>query len=630
MTRAARLVVGVIGHVDHGKTSLVRALTGTETDRLPEERRRGISIALGFAHLELDGASVDLIDMPGHERFVRTLISGATGVDAVLLVVAANEGIKPQTLEHLDVAVLLGLRRAAIAITKADLVPSDRLAEVAAAVAALAERAGLEAQTPVAVSAPGGEGIPALRAALAALLHGAAPAPDNAAPFLPIDRVFSVAGHGTVVTGTLRGGSLSAGQDVQLAPGAGAARIRGVQVHGARAATVAPGQRVAVNLRGIDASAVRPGAALSMPGLLRPSTWLTVQLRATASAPALPTTTVLRLLLGTDELDARLRLLDRDVLQPGDMALAQLRCTGAVAIPAREHVILRIASPALTVAGGRILDNEAYRLRRNDPAVLARLRSLADARPEELVRAEAAAAGMGGSSLGRLAALAGVGPALAAQYLANGSNVVLRGGAVVTAAALDAAQSRVSAALTRLGLEGTLPLGRLRTALPGIGAAVLDEALVRLAAAGTVRQDAGAVHLVQRDRDASRAAAASALEDRMAASLLRAGLTPPDMWVLAPDPPARRALAQLVRAGVAIPTTDKVQKRDLVFHRDAVAAARRRLTPLLSAPGLKVTEAGQSLGISRKYSVPLLEYLDSVQFTRRVEDRRVLGPGAAA
>src|SRR4051794_9506987 len=283
-----RLVVGVIGHVDHGKSALVRALTGIDTDRLPEEKRRGISIALGFAHVTADGVALDLIDMPGHERFVRTMIAGATGIHAVLLVVAANEGTKPQTREHVDIAGLLGLRQAVIAVTKTAPAPAEQCEAIASEAAALVTRAGLQAGRPVHTAALHGHGIDALRTALAAI-EAESPAANGIA-FLPIDRAFSVAGHGTVVTGTLRGGAMGQGDPLELLPERRPARVRALQVHGARVTTALPGQRVAVNLREIQPDEVPRGAALAAAGLLTPSSWLTVQLRAVDSAPPLPTT----------------------------------------------------------------------------------------------------------------------------------------------------------------------------------------------------------------------------------------------------------------------------------------------------------------------------------------------------
>ncbi len=619
-----RLLLGVIGHVDHGKTALVRALTGMETDRLAEEQRRGISIALGFAHLPLPGgAVVDLVDMPGHERFVRTMIAGATGMDAVLLVVSAAEGIKPQTVEHVDIAGLLGLRQAVVAVTKADLVPAAQAEAVGRDAAAIAAAAGLQVREPVVTSAVGRAGLVALQEAIQAALAATPPPEDAGFPYLPIDRAFSLAGHGTVVTGTLRRGSLVRGAELEAVPAGLAMRVRGLQVHGAAVAEAAPGQRVAVNLRGVEPAAVPRGMALTAAGLLMPSDWLSVALQAVASAPPLANGARLRLLFGTSEVDVRLRLLDRDALAPGGAALAQLRCSPAVALPARERFILRLASPAQTVAGGRVLDPQTVRQRRHAPGVLARLRALLGAGPDEIVRAEVVLAGEAGVSLRRLARLAGVAPAPAAAALAGA--VVLRSGTAVAAEALGRVMQRAVAALQPHpdGLSREA-LGRM---LPAAGGAVLDEALLRLGQSGAVRQERGLVRVVQAAREQDRADAEAATARRLLALLRQGGLTPPDPDALAPDKNTRRLLDRLVREGAVVKASDRVQQRDLYFHPDAVDAARRQLAPHLRAPGLLVREAGELLGISRKFSVPLLEHLDAVRFTRRVADRRVLAQG---
>ena len=617
-----RLLLGVIGHVDHGKTALVRALTGMETDRLEEEKRRGISIALGFAHLALPGAVADLIDMPGHERFVRTMISGATGIDAVLLVVSAAEGIKPQTVEHVDIAGLLGLREAVVAVSKADLVPHARAEAVGREAKALAEAAGMSVRQPVLTSATAGTGLDALRDAIHQALAAVSAPEDAGFPYLPVDRAFSLAGHGTIVTGTLRRGGLPVGAELLAIPSGETVRVRGLQVHGAQVAAAAPGQRVAVNLRGTELPAVPRGSALTSGGLLTPSAWVSVQIRAVAGAPKLPTTARLRLLFGTEEVDARLRLLDRDELQPGETALAQLHCSPPIAVPAREPFILRVPSPAMTVAGGRVLDPDTVRQRRNAPGVLARLATLAAASPAEIVRREVERAKEAGASLTRLARTAGVAPAHAAALLNGSTAIVLRSGIAVMPDALDAVAARLPS-LLQPHPEGLSreALGRL---LPGVGAAVLDEAAMRLARSGVLRQERGLIRVYQAAHERTQADADAALAAGMLATLSKAGLTPPDAWTLAPDPRAKRLLDRLVKEGAVVRTTDRVQKRDLFFHPDAVDAARQRLRPLLREPGLLVKEAGEALGISRKFSVPLLEHLDAVRFTKRVADRRVL------
>ncbi len=619
------LLLGVIGHVDHGKTALVRALTGTETDRLPEEQRRGISIALGFAHARIGGDEVDIIDMPGHERFVRTMVSGATGIDAVLLVVAANEGVMPQTVEHVDIAVLLGLRRAVIVITKADLVPPEAAAAMAGEVAAFAAGSGLQAGAPILASAVTGAGFDAIRQAIGRIILDTMPPTDAGFAYLPVDRAFTIAGHGTVVTGTLRRGRLQAGDELEITPGGLRTRIRSLQVHGSTVPAAEPSQRVAVNLRGMEVTNVPRGVALCDPGLLPPGDWLSVELTAVAGASPLRTTTRLQLLFGTDEVEARLRLLDRDELSPGQTALAQLHCARPVSVPSREHFILRLASPALTVAGGRILDPATRRLRRHAPRTLARLAALADAEGARILAVEIQASAGEGVPVARLARLVGLAPARVVPLLPTLDMVRTRGDVIVARAALD----KIVAGLPRLLQGQTAGISRERLAAlveKDVSAPVLDEAIARLVAAGTLRQDGGLIRVPRPAQEREQASQETQLADRLAETIRKGALTPPDM---PSDIPTRRMLDRLIRAGILVRTFDKVQKREVLFHHEAVEAARRQLIPLMSnGHGLLVGEAGAALGISRKYSVPLLEYLDQIQFTRRVGDRRLLTASA--
>ncbi len=545
----------------------------------------------------------------------------------MLLVVAANEGIKPQTVEHVDIAGLLGVRRAVVAVSKADLVTPEEAAAVAGQAATFAARAGLFPAPPILTSATTGLGVPALKQALADAVAAARPPEEDGFPYLPVDRAFSVAGYGTVVTGTLRRGTLAVGDEIAALPGGLAVRVRALQVHGARVATASPGQRVAVNLRGVEPGQVPRGTALTARGLLAPSAWLSVTMRAVDGGPALRGNARLALLVGTSEVEARLRLLDRDALEPGATALAQLQCAQPVAIPARERFVLRTLSPPVTVGGGRVLEPVTARLRRHAPEVLARLAALAEADPAGIVAGEVARAGAAGVRLELLARLAGVAPARAAAMLRDLSAVIGRGGVAMTRAALDAVLAEIPGRLA--ASEPAHPDGlsrdRLAALLPEAGPAVLDEAIARLVAQGALLHAGGSVRIRRDAREQDRAREEAALAAGLAEALRQGGLRPPDPATLAPDPPAKRRLERLVREGVAIRTLDRVQKREILFHCEAVEVARRHLAPLLAKPpGLLTGEAGAALGISRKYSVPLLEYLDATGFTRRLGDRRML------
>jgi selenocysteine-specific elongation factor len=620
-----RTLFGVIGHVDHGKTALVRVLTGIDTDRLPEEKRRGISIALGFAHFLGKDAVIDLIDMPGHERFVRTMISGATGLDAVLLVVAANEGIKPQTIEHLDIAALVGVRRAVIAVTKADLVDAETLAAARGSVARLVAKAGLETGAPITTSATMGTGIEELRNALLACAEAHVTRDDGFA-WLPVDRAFSVPGFGTVATGTLHRGALSVGDELSLIPGGPIARVRGLQVHRLAVARAVPGSRVAVNLRGVGTSALGRGQALVTPGVLKPAIWLNSLLHVVESAPGpIQTGARLKLLFGTTEVEARLRLLDRDALTPGETAPAQLRSAAPVTLPSGERCVLRTVSPPRTVAGGRVLEATSQRLRRNDAAVIARLLRLADSDQEAVIAGELEEAGGRGVALEDLARVAGLSPSRVTKHLPRLRACLAKGQVAVRLEVLSAVMTGVLGALARTRTPSTIE--GLHRLLPGpLGLPVLEEALHRLVARGGLRQSGGTWHLARPEQERHQRQLDAELAQRLAELLRTAGLSPPGPdEILAAHPGARRALDGLRRSGELVLTFDRVQKRQFLFHREAVAEARRRLAPLLAKPpGILVKEAGAVLGISRKYSVPLLEYFDAVQYTRRHGDRRML------
>lgn len=539
----------------------------------------------------------------------------------------------PQTREHVDIAGLLGVTRAVIAVTKADLVPPERSAAVAREAAALTAGAGLAAAAPGLVSAVKGQGIEALRDAIGDALS-TAPEPDEFGfVYLPVDRVFSVAGHGTVVTGTLRRGTLLASDEIEAVPATLPVRVRGLQVHGVRATAASPGQRVAVNLRGVELARMRRGTALATPGLLPASNWLSVVLRAVEGSPKLPSGVRLVILFGTAEVSARLRLLDREALEPGETALAQVQCAEPVAVPAREHFILRTTSPALTVAGGRVLDPQARRERRHSAAMLDRLRLLAASTPAQIVAREVETAGPAGVPLAHLARLAGLAPprvveALQAQRPAP--VVLARSRIIVARPAFEAVLARLSQALAAQqdAYPTGMTRGQLAALVPEPSSAVLEEAVAQLVAKGTLRQESGLVRVPHLAREADRARQESAAAATLAERLRQAGLAPPDAHEIAPDPSSRRLLDRLVREGTVVRALDRVQKREILFHRDAIEAAQRRLTPLLAqAPGLLVKDAGAALGISRKYSVPLLEHLDAIRFTRRIADRRVLAQG---
>jgi selenocysteine-specific elongation factor len=622
------LLVGVVGHVDHGKTALVRALTGKDTDRLPEEKARGVSILPGFALLRTPAGEIDLVDLPGHERFIRAMISGATGMSAVLLAVAANEGVKPQTLEHLAIARLIGVRRGVVALTKADLVPAEVLAARAADIGDLLGRFALAAPV-VATSAVDGRGVAAVAEGLDALLREGSPPRDDGFAYLPIDRVFVVPGIGPVVTGTLRRGALRVGDPVELCPGGRTARIRGLQIHDRPVEVAAPGRRVAAALRGVEQAELARGLALATPGALVASRWLDAIMACAKGAPRpIESGERVRLLVGTTEVEARVRLAGPSALRPGDSGVGQIHCASAVAVPAREPFVLRLASPALTLGGGRILDPAARRRRRDAPAQAA-LGALADSRPAAILMARLAEAGPAGCAAADLARLLGVAPDRVRRRLAEIGAKPPDGDRVVHPDAWAGLHERLLAGLAahhrERPLEHGWPHDRAATLVGGCAdPGVLHALVAELAAQGAVVADRGLL----RRADFHPAEQGSALTRTVEEAFRNGRLQPPDEAVVVAEDPGRRdALRFLQREGLIVRARDRVQNRTILFHREAVdeaaAALRRRFG---DAPFL-AREAGAVWGTTRKFSIPLLEHLDAAGVTIRRGDARVLAPG---
>jgi selenocysteine-specific elongation factor len=616
-------VLGVIGHVDHGKTALVRALTGQDTDRLPEEKQRGISIALGFAHIQIDAdTDIDLIDMPGHERFVRTMISGATGIDAVLLVVSANEGIKPQTIEHIDIAALLGLRRAIVTISKIDLVSPEQAQCVADDTVRLLAQRDFKCAPAVMTSALHAQGVDALRDALRSLAAQQQPRSTDGLVFMPVDRAFSIAGHGPVVTGTLRGAAVKPGDTLELLPLRRAVRVRAVQVHGANVPAALPGQRVALNLRDVDSDELQRGMVLAVADTLALSDWLTISIQSVASAPPLTNGMRLTALLGTSELEVRLRLLDRDVLAAGESGFAQLHCAQPVAMPAGEHVVLRLASPPQTVAGGKVLEPETRRLRRKTVAILKRLKDLNDLPTLELLNAEVQREARAGTSLSCLSQLSSLTTSRVVELLRDLPVVIGKSGLVVWKADVEKLLARIPALLAAHATG--LTHDKLLAALPGASIAVLDEMLARLQARKLIVERGKQYFIPKPDEDRARVDQETHLMTQLAERLRRDGLTPPLPAEIINSPQSKRAIERLLRDGVIVRAVDRAKGKELFFHRDAIEQAQQVLAPLLTnAPGLLVTDIAAALGISRKFCMPLLDHLDTVKFTRRIDDRRM-------
>lgn len=641
----ARRVLGTAGHIDHGKTALVRALTGVDTDRLPEEKARGITIALGFAPLDLGGGlRMSVVDVPGHERLVRTMVAGASGIDVLLLVVAADEGVMPQTREHLAVCDLLGLRRAVVALSKCDLVDDETATLAEEEVHGLLAPGPLADAPVVRVSAVTGAGLSALRDALrACALEGEARTPRWGPPRLWIDRVFAMRGFGTVVTGTLVGAALETGQRMGIEPSGLVARVRGLQTHGQAAERVEPGVRCAVNLQGVDVAAVARGQVVTLPGRVAPTDRLDARVRWLPGTPPLTKPSPALFLAGTAECLARVTLVGDGPVAPGRHGLVRVHLErGPLPLLPGDGFVLRgfarTGDGGWTLGGGTVLDVAPVRLRAGDPELLHQLELLAagDADTGLVLRAERA--GAAGVTTGELSARTGLGPDDVAARMdarvAAGEVIAAGGGRWLAAAAAEALGRDALAALAAYHqhepLQPGMPRGALRGRLPERATDdVVDTVLARLAAAGAIVLEGDRVR--RREHAPSLGASDRDRVERIRAESHRRGLAPPtarewgERLGVAPSR-VRDLLAHLEREGVLVRAPG-----DLWFDRAAVDALRERVVDHLRAHRTLDTKSYKRLiGTTRKHAVPLMELLDAEGLTRRRGEVRVLLGTAAS
>ncbi len=628
------VVIGTAGHIDHGKTALVRRLTGIDTDRLKEERERGISIDLGFAHLALpSGRHVAIVDVPGHERFVKNMLAGATGVDVVLLVVAADEGVMPQTREHLTIVELLDVHRGVVALTKSDLVTSDLAGAAREEVAALLAAGPLRDAPIVPVSSVTGEGIPALLAALEAAVASLPERDAGGAARLPVDRVFSIEGIGTVVTGTLWSGSIHPSDALELLPTGHAVRVRQVEVHDQAVSKAVAGQRSAVAIHGVNRQDVSRGEWLVAPGCFLATSVVDVRLRLLATCErTLEDRTRVRVHLGASETLARVVLVEGAPLEPGEVALAQLRLEEPVVAIPGDRLVLRAYSPAVTIAGAVVLDAHATRRARLDDVARRRLHAFEHGTLAERVAILAADGGGAGVRAADAALRLAVSPAAveAAASEAKGLRL-LRDGSYLTEEAWKGTLERIENAVARYAethkLREGIGKGELKSLLArDIDGSVFDEALESLVGAKTLAfrgdrvslPDAGPVLTPEQAR------AVADLERQLAAG----GYAVPEVSELikglAPALKPQELIRYLVESGRAIKVT-----AELLYPAERWAELEAKVRQHLSRnPDLSMAAFKELFQVSRKYSIPVLEHLDRTGLTRRQGDVRVAGPRA--
>ncbi len=623
-------VIGTAGHIDHGKSALVRALTGIDPDRLREEKERGLTIDLGFAWLKLpNGIEVSIVDVPGHERFIKNMLAGAGGIDLALLVVAADEGVMPQTREHLAILDLLGVSHGVVAVTKADLVERDLLGLAVGDAAEALSGTTLEGAPIVPCSAVTGDGLGDLVSAIEAQLAGAAPKRDIGRPRLPIDRAFTVAGFGTVVTGTLCDGRLKVGDEVTIVPGEMRARVRGLQIHGRKVEVAEPGRRTAVNLAGVAPGSLRRGMVVAPPGSLRPTTVVDVRLRAVSYlGRSIRHGLEVTFHTGAAEAPGRLVMLDCDALAPGRSAWAQIRLATPVAVLRGDRFIIR--DPNDTLGGGTVVDTQAKRHRRHHIPTLEALAALEAGSLQDV--AALTLERLGPAPLPAIVQESGIGPAEAREAVRGlveaGRVVVLGGGDLEEGSLLctSAGLARLTARLEDIlagyhraaPLRPGMPREELRSRL-GLAPRVFDSLLALWRQRGDLKEVGVLAALpgyeprLNPDQQAKAEAYLAALRANPFAP--SPGLTPDD-----------DLLAYLEGKGRIVRVQDGV-----VFDAGAYQEMVARITDYLRAHGsVTLAQVRDMFGTSRKYAQALLEHLDERRVTRRVGDERVLRGGSGA
>lgn len=644
------VIVGTAGHIDHGKTALVRALTGIDTDRLEEEKRRGITIDLGFAHLEESAPSGEkirfgFIDVPGHEKFVRNMLAGVGGIDMVLLIISADEGVKPQTREHFDICRMLNIRHGITVLTKADLVDADTLEVVKLEVAEFLKGSFLDtAHAPmVAVSSLKKEGFSELRDQLVRVALETSARNTSTAMRLPIDRVFTMKGHGTVITGTMISGTVKKEDEVELLPVGRRLRVRGVQVHGSTSEKAQAGQRTALNLAGVSPEELARGMTLATPGLLRATRRLDVSLTLLSSAKPLKDRARVHLHAYSSETVAEVVLIgqadraDAASATPSSMKqakagaafFAQLRTSEPIALAPGDRFIIRQFSPVITIGGGVVLDNNPGTKKVSAEARLRFLRVLESGNLEDALLARIARREQQGLAFTDAAAECGHTPAelrTAVSALVKRGEIVQLGELLVTRSALRDAEGTMVTRLTAFHDANRLKEGISKEELreqvdlsPEVFAGVLDLMIreKKIESSGELVRAAGRGVAMKSDESESK----KQIEEAFA----KAGLKVPAMKEVLATVKVDRARAQQI---VTLLLRDKTLVKlsdDLVFHKSALDSLRAQIANLkTTSPKIDVAKFKDATGVSRKYAIPLLEWLDRERVTKRVGDERII------
>jgi len=631
-----QIILGTAGHIDHGKTSLIKAVTGVNTDRLKEEKERGITIELGFAAIDLpSGQHLGIVDVPGHEKFVKNMVAGATGIDIVVMVIAADEGVMPQTREHMEICTLLGIQHGFVALTKTDMVDEEWLELVTEDVREFLLETFLEEAPIVPVSSVTKEGIDDFIKTLDDLSAKIPEHKPSSLFRLPVDRVFSMKGFGTVITGTLVSGAITPGENIEIYPSGITSKVRGVQVHNESVAKAQTGMRTAINFQGLDKTAVNRGEVVSTPGALKPSYMQDVSLDYLHSnKKPIKNRARIRFHTGTSEVMGILALLDRDELAPGDKTVAQIRLDEPVAVVRDDRFVIRSYSPVRTVGGGRILNPVPVKHKRFREEIIKGLNGILETVPEPIISFHAAATGYQGVSFADLKLMTNLADkkletVISALLSKKELMLIDRDNRIyIHGSSFEHIRRETSGHLEAYHgtnpLKAGMPKEELKSKLP----AILGQKLFTLIINHMVKEETLVVEeetVRLKAHKVSLAADQSGVRKKILASYRDSGLQPPYFKELsksyAIDPAdAKDVLVLLVDSGDII----KV-KEDLYFDAGAVEALQGRLVNFLQENGEITTPQFKDMtGASRKYVIPLIEYFDSKNVTIRIGDIRKL------
>jgi len=629
-------VLGTAGHVDHGKTALIKALTGVDTDRLKEEKERGITIELGFASLNLpSGQTVGIVDVPGHEKFIKNMVAGAAGIDVVMLVIAADEGIMPQTKEHLHICSLLGITTGIVALTKIDLVEKDWLELVQSEITEFLQGSFLENAPIVPVSAIKQEGLADLINAIDAAVSKINEKEDDGIFRLPVDRVFTMKGFGTVITGTMISDHIKIGEEIEILPEAITTRIRGIQVHNQPVEEAWSGQRTAINLQGIEKSTIERGNVLVRPKTVWPSQRLDVFVEFLASnSKNLKNRALVRLHTGTSEIIARIILLDKDELAPGQKAFAQLVLESADVIIAGDRFVLRSYSPVTTIGGGQIIDPLPLKHKRQNEKIIADLNILQNGSLPEKISIIMERTGFSGINLRGLTFRLGVNAKKireALESLFSGKKAILLDSEDTTVISAyfynqleELIVKNIAAYHKKSPLQEGISKEQLKETLGrAISAKLFNLALRSLVKKETIVSDKDNVRLA--GHQVQLAGDLDSLRHNIARIYSEAGLTPPSLTDVVNDFKDQKAKAQSI-IKLMLKDGDLIKiNEEMCFSSEALGKLRDDYKAMLVKDGKATPATFKDLtSLSRKYIIPLMEYFDVNKLTVRVGDHRIL------